>query len=263
MKRMFLVILALIMCFTVLEVKAQNGLNPKKYRSTEDILRQIVDDTTRALRVEVVPTPSRTLQKLKKEKNRSNEIILNSLVDPESDRLRIEFTNFQLFPHDKLVAKWDNATVKAFRIMVSTTGDDANDGLTWATAKKTINGALALLPYDLNTYEAYILVAPGTYPPINANFINGKIWFYQMNSSYNSGAGSNGIATWFRNGATTTFTDNPVIVDNTALDAKAATVYLKSNKTAEYAFWSELATPSNAWRFLAEKWVFKCTGASS
>ena len=43
------------------------------------------------------------------------------------------------------------------------TGDDANDGMSWATAKASINGAIAQLPLDMEGRECHIIVAPGLY----------------------------------------------------------------------------------------------------
>ncbi|OGV08491.1 MAG: hypothetical protein A2440_09865 [Stygiobacter sp. RIFOXYC2_FULL_38_25] len=206
MKKTFLAVLAILMCFTVL-VNAQGGLNPKKYRSTEDILRQIVDDSTRALRVEVVPTPDRALQSLKKDKNRSNEQILNSLVDPGSNRLKIEFTNFQLFPYDKLVTKWDNATEKVFRFMFKPDGADSNDGLTWATAKKDVNLLLSQLPSDLQGKKIYLLLHPGTYTKVSTSKFNGALYFTWLGTFVNGA--STAWATWVKNGAT-----NPIASDD-------------------------------------------------
>ncbi len=48
---------------------------------------------------------------------------------------------------------------------VSTNGDDANDGLTWATAKRTIQGAL-----DVAEYGDDIWVAQGTYYPTDGSY---------------------------------------------------------------------------------------------
>ena len=66
------------------------------------------------------------------------------------------------FPYHKLVkAPWGE---DVFRYMVDPdNGDDANDGLTWATAKKTIGGVLSSLPNDLFGYDVYIGVLPGSY----------------------------------------------------------------------------------------------------
>ena len=45
---------------------------------------------------------------------------------------------------------------------VSNQGDDNNNGLSWATAKATINGAMALIT---SPNEDSVFVAAGTYPP--------------------------------------------------------------------------------------------------
>lgn len=258
MKKMFLAVLAILMCFTVL-VNAQGGLNPKKYRSTEDILRQIVDDSTRALRVEVVPTPDRALQSLKKDKNRSNEQILNSLVDPGTNRIKIEFTNFQLFPYDKLVTTW-NGNSKAFRYYVDgENGSDANDGLKMSTAKKTINAALTLLPSNLQSYEFHVFVHPGTYNEninlVNNRTVNGSILFTWVGTYWNTSSDS--YVVWARNGdSTIARNDNQAIINGShSLSCKDLSVTYRSFKPG-IASWNK---GSCATRF---KFVFPSSGVS-
>ena len=48
-------------------------------------------------------------------------------------------------------------------LYVATTGNDSNDGLTAATAKATINSALAAVPFSSNGKFVTILIADGTY----------------------------------------------------------------------------------------------------
>ena len=51
---------------------------------------------------------------------------------------------------------------------VATSGNDSNDGLSWANPKATIEGALAALPVG-----GLILLAPGDYSPTDTLVLNG------------------------------------------------------------------------------------------
>lgn len=63
---------------------------------------------------------------------------------------------------------------------VSTTGNDANDGLTEATAFRTIQHAIDIIPKNMNGYDARINVATGDYDEnISINkYSSGKIRLY-------------------------------------------------------------------------------------
>jgi len=78
------------------------------------------------------------------------------------------------------------------------TGNDANDGMSWATAKASINGAIKQLPYDMEGRECHIMVAPGLYTCANdeqvvdlSNISNGSVrlswvglWYNTLSSSH-------------------------------------------------------------------------------
>lgn len=90
MKKAFLVVLAIIMCFSVvIEAQNANRLDQKTYRSVESILRQVIDDTTQALRVTHVKDTQATFSPLDAKQNRSFQQILNALIDSETNSLRI------------------------------------------------------------------------------------------------------------------------------------------------------------------------------
>lgn len=90
MKKMFLVILALAMCFvTISNAQNSNRLDAKTYRSPESILRQVIDDTTQALRVTPVTDSQAAFSPLDPKKNRSIEQILNTIIDRSTNALRI------------------------------------------------------------------------------------------------------------------------------------------------------------------------------
>lgn len=234
MKKAFLAVLAILMCFSVV-IEAQTKLSRKDFRSPESLLRQVIDDSTNALRVEVVPMPEGVpFKAADTKKNQSIAHILNNLIDGDANRLKIEFTNFQLFPYDKLVTNWAG-TSKAFRYYVDgDNGNDANDGLKMSTAKKTINGALALLPSNLQNYEFHVFVHPGTY---NENILlsnnratDGQILISWVGTFWNTS--SDAYVVWARNGDTVIArNDNQVIINGShSLGCKNLTVTYRSFK---------------------------------
>ena len=120
--------------------------------------------------------------------------------------------NILTFPYDLLVmAPWGQP---AFRIYADCDlGDDDNDGLTWATAKKTVNGALDILPDDLKGYEVRIHLHPGIYdePVSFARFSNAtKINVGYYDQLYNTS--SDPYSLWFRNGSVNPIRNNDQLV---------------------------------------------------
>lgn len=73
-----------------------------------------------------------------------------------------------------------------------TTGSNSNDGMSWANAKETIQGAIDLLPIDLGGREVAIFVHGGLYHVDNMPVIslsgrnNGRIELYWVGTWYNA-----------------------------------------------------------------------------
>ncbi len=86
-------------------------------------------------------------------------------------------------------------------IYVDTQGDDANGGTSFSDAKKTVNGALSLIPKDLSNKLFIIALHPGTYAGvinINGFYGKGEIRFQTFSQSLNDGTSKSSI--FFRNG---------------------------------------------------------------
>jgi len=167
-----------------------------------------------------------------------------------------EFANLVTFPFDKLVTKWNSTSSKVFRFMLSPNGNDLNDGLTWATAKRNVQSVLDSLPLDMMNYETHLLFEPGTYAPFETTKYNGTLFIWWLNSSYNTDSGTKAV--WMRNGAEINFSNDQLIFDNST-GVKANTIRVLSNKSFNISFNSELAAPTAGWTYCAERIVLRCT----
>lgn len=101
----------------------------------------------------------------------------------------------------------DNNNNLAIRYMVSSEGNDANDGKTWRTAKKTVNAVISELPKNLEGNKVYILMNKGELGVITLqNYSNGTIKFVKVCSDV-----TNTFFTNANNGdATYVISDDPV-----------------------------------------------------
>lgn len=159
------------------------------------------------------------------------------------------------FPYHKLVTSWDSSGDLAFRFMVDgANGDDANNGLKWSTAKKTIQGAIDELPLDLQGHVAWIFVKPGTYSEniivTNGNGYMNLSWFgetYLLDD--------HDIKPWARGGETVTTTNDPIIITG---DPTNHDRLFLNNGTVKLEF-SAFDLAQSAWaagRNFAERWQF-------
>ncbi|MCF7918206.1 hypothetical protein K9L27_04425 [Candidatus Gracilibacteria bacterium] len=163
----------------------------------------------------------------------------------------------ETFPYDQLVTSYWDSTVQAFRLMVdATNGDDANDGLTWATAKATIQGALDALPLNLKGYEAQILVHSGTYGEISIMNNNGTLRLIWMGTFVNTS--EHASAVWYRNGSTNPIRDdNPINVVTSSSSAALTTwqdnLYLSLDAyDARYVHYATGHSYWGRWRFTTD-----------
>lgn len=156
------------------------------------------------------------------------------------------------FPYHKLVTM--PSGVMAFRLMVDDSlGNDSNDGLTWATAKKTINGALNTLPSDLKNYEVQVIVQNGVYrETINLNrFFNGLIHFQRFGTNWNSSTSAWG--SFWKNGATNPFRNDSTVQIVPPTGNMAFTAY--SSGTSLSLIFQSQDTLSNQFEY--GRWIFK------
>jgi len=166
--------------------------------------------------------------------------------------------NILSFPKNLLIPNWDSS-INVFRLMVdASNGDDSNDGLTWATAKKTIQSALDFLPNDLQGYKAFILVKSGTYPPFKADKINGYIYFIWCGSVFNGSSHSKHI--WYRAGSVNPFADNGQIIVRS--DVTQVPIHCTGkNITYEFCSFDDNYTPWSAGYGYAVRWVVDCNNS--
>jgi len=140
---------------------------------------------------------------------------------------------------------WWDEQEPSFRIMVDDSlGNDSNDGGTWATAKKSIQGAIDALPDDLQGRPAFLFFHPGTYTGTAdmSTKYNGNIelrWV-GMFANTNYATSINGAyTTWLRNGAVDPIRDSSqVIFDLTPTNNGALNAALPSNKELNLSLFS-------------------------
>lgn len=90
MKKTIFALLAILMCFNIVaEAQNTNRLDQKTYRSAESMLRQVIDDTTQALRISHVKDSQTAFSPLTARSNRSIEQILLSIIDASTNSIRI------------------------------------------------------------------------------------------------------------------------------------------------------------------------------
>jgi len=137
-----------------------------------------------------------------------------------------EIFELSIFPAWMLVENPDGN--KCFRLFVDgANGDDNNDGLSWAKAKKTIQAAYDSLPYDLKGHDAWVIVAPGTYnKSLNCKTSNG--WVINIWGGADALNINHPWAQWWKHDGNPTSND-PVVVDGG--DDKAIGNYGKTKIT--------------------------------
>jgi len=126
---------------------------------------------------------------------------------------------------------WDEAE-PCFRLMVDDSlGDDSNNGGTWSTAKKTIQGAIDALPDDLQGRIAFLFFHPGIYTgtaDMRTKY-NGSIelrWVGMFANTNYSTSINGAYTTFLRNGAVDPIRDSSqVIFDLTPTGSAAISAY--------------------------------------
>ncbi len=112
------------------------------------------------------------------------------------------------FPKHLLVNYWGSDTRLVFRFMIDpVNGSDLNNGLSWESAKKSMDGVLSALPKDLQDREVWILCAGGTNNWSGIQKCNGRIivrWCGNFMNTVNNNAWVN----WAKNGTTKTFSND-------------------------------------------------------
>jgi len=175
------------------------------------------------------------------------------------------------FPNSLMRTRPDGATHFYF-FVDDENGNNANDGLTLATAKKTIQAAINLLPTDLQNNEAHIYVHPGTYTQTGSATIllrnrNGSIYFHAMVQAVNNLPGNpSAMQTWYHSllgGATvrndgtvnvTGVTDGKAIVQQWWGGDQTLSIYFRSMNW--YLAWDAIAAN------YAHKWKFYHTNSN-
>ena len=99
----------------------------------------------------------------------------------------------------------DQYGVDSIKFMVDpVSGDDGNDGKSWATAKKTLQSAIDLIPFNLGGVRAYVLCKAGTSAENIIVSKNGDVLFVRPFSDVTDD--------FYLNGETPAFTDDPFIL---------------------------------------------------
>ncbi|MFA5805410.1 MAG: hypothetical protein WC879_12280 [Melioribacteraceae bacterium] len=166
-------------------------------------------------------------------------------------------SNITSFPYHLLsVLPWG---IKCFRFYVDgEQGSDLNNGLTWATAKKTLTGALNLLPNNLNNFEVRIFLHPGTYDESFSfiRFANTTFKFFYLDQQFNTA--TDDFSAFIRNGAVNPIrNNNQLIFKNSA----GSIVWDFGSATLNKSFYLEAIDPTNTWNqnghFKVNKIVFQ------
>jgi len=112
------------------------------------------------------------------------------------------------FPYHLLVPLWWDSRKFAFRFMIDpVNGNDLYNGLTWETAKKSMDGVLNSLPIDLKGMEVFIFCAGGTTTFSKIDVCNGRITLRWAGNYLNTV--TNDFTTWAKNTSTKTFSNDP------------------------------------------------------
>ena len=178
--------------------------------------------------------------------------------EPIPDSLLSE--NVKKFDRSLLIDNWDN-TGKAWRFMVDpVNGDDNNDGLSWATAKKTINSIFPLFPDDMNGYSAFIFVKPGNIDDgiYIKGKINGYIEFNWVGAGFLIDRATNNFVQWADNGENITSTNDTIKVKADKYRVPEEALLIESCKNTRITFFAK--NPNiNAWvsgANYAQMWKF-------
>ncbi len=125
--------------------------------------------------------------------------------------LTVRTNNYVEYPYNKLVpANWDPSLLMFRFFADAERGNDSNDGMSWGTAKKTISGALAELPLNLESRTAFIIVHSGSYHECVslANVSNGSVFLIHAKTSMNAEPWWNPL-----NDISPVRNNNPIVVD--------------------------------------------------
>ena len=169
-----------------------------------------------------------------------------------------EPSNILTFPfHLLAMAPW---LANCFRLYADCDlGNDDNDGLSWETAKKTLNGVLALLPDDLKGYEVRVMLHPGIYDEFVSfnRFSNTpKIVFAYYDQLYNTSQSE--YAAWVRNGSVAPIRNNDQLLFKNSI---GTTVWHLGYGYANKVIWIEANDPDKSWNqdgcFRVDKIVFQ------
>jgi hypothetical protein len=154
-------------------------------------------------------------------------------------------------------------------------GDDNFDGLGWDRAKASIQGALNTLPTNMENFDAWILVKPGTY--------DGGLYFEKYGGNVNFvwigdwvDVNDDDVSVWMRAGSEDVGAgDGQIVIENTAnsnIGSEAGVAHFKGNTNANYVnFYSEnmalyyggIGAWDSADRFYFDRWYFKSEDAPS
>ena len=106
-------------------------------------------------------------------------------------------------PADIEVNNWGNLSLRYMLDPIS--GDDSYDGKTWATAKKTLQAVIDIIPTELGVLDVLILTMSGSCGGGTFKFRGGKIHVMKLMSDV--------VEPYYTNGESIVFNDDPLIVD--------------------------------------------------
>lgn len=137
-----------------------------------------------------------------------------------------------VYPNSSLRQVWDGSLLTLGIYLDAELGNDENDGLTWATAKKTLFAAQKLIPFDLKGIHVLIFFHPGVYleDAVSFNHLNGTVRFVWVGTFINSA--DTPYASYVRNG-----TINPIRNDNQVIIKLRNRIALHSSgRSCKYEF---------------------------
>lgn len=156
------------------------------------------------------------------------------------------------FPYNKMVLDWNGNSVFRFYIDPSKI-DNSRNGLSWANAKKDINGVMAELPKDLNNSNVYIFVLPGIITGDQSIIkFNGRIEFYWYGTPMNNDG--NSFERWARNGESVSTSYDPITIVGT--NTQALYFYGANIRAYFYSHDGNLLSYQPNYAY-AERWEFK------
>jgi len=148
--------------------------------------------------------------------------------------------DIEVYPSSSLRQVWDGPLLTLGIYLDAELGNDENDGLSWATAKKTLFAAQKLIPFDLKGIHVLIFLHPGVYLEDQVEFyhLNGVVRFIWVGSFINTA--NTPYANYVRNGAV-----NPIRNDNQVIiKIKRCLILQSSARSCHYSFnQSDFAKP--------------------